>query len=145
MRKSFLYLLFIALCYSADIFAQEPKSVHEFHKQQFGIKELPKENSAETSGNIIALKPDVAKALSSAVFGYLPDWEYKTARSNLHYDLLTHIAVFDFACDSLGNISNPMYWPWKDVIDSSHLHACNKTFQIGAGTYIFIKFKYRIF
>ncbi|MDP3683382.1 MAG: glycosyl hydrolase family 18 protein, partial [Ignavibacteria bacterium] len=52
----------------------------------------------------------------------LPYWEYKSAGNYLRYDLLTHIALFDFAADSLGNLQNPPYWPWTDVINKAHLH-----------------------
>ncbi len=61
-----------------------------------------------------------AAAPSKTVFGYLPDWEYTTARDYLQYDLLTHIAAFDFTVNVSGSISTPSYWPWTDVINAAH-------------------------
>jgi spore germination protein YaaH len=38
----------------------------------------------------------------------------------LEFDLLTHIAVFDFSVSTSGAITNPSGWPWTDVINTAH-------------------------
>lgn len=58
--------------------------------------------------------------MTSVVFGYLPEWKYLSARENIRYELLTHLAVFDFTSDQFGNITNPALWPWNDVISAAH-------------------------
>ncbi|MDP4197069.1 MAG: glycosyl hydrolase family 18 protein [Bacteroidota bacterium] len=70
--------------------------------------------------NIIPLKLRKTNSPAGAVFGYLPYWEYSTERNYLKYDLLTHIALFDFQADSSGNMKKPSYWPWTDVINGAH-------------------------
>ncbi len=59
--------------------------------------------------------------LSKSVFGFFPWWEYKSgAYKNIQFDLLTHIAVFSFAADSLGGLVSPAGWPWIDIINSAN-------------------------
>ena len=58
--------------------------------------------------------------LSAAVFGFLPDDRYLSERSYIRYDLLTHIGCIEFHADSLGNVGDPPYWPWTDVINNAH-------------------------
>ncbi|MGD8779487.1 MAG: glycosyl hydrolase family 18 protein [Ignavibacteria bacterium] len=58
--------------------------------------------------------------LNKSVFGFLPYWELSNVQFII-YDLLTHIALFDFYVDSLGNIEYPSGWDtnydtWKQVI-----------------------------
>lgn len=62
----------------------------------------------------------VNRDMRATVFGYLPSWKYPDAAANIRYRLLTHLAVFDFAADAQGNLTNPDMWPWTDVIDSAH-------------------------
>ena len=50
----------------------------------------------------------------------MPYWEYGVNSQFIRYDLLTHIACFDFVVDSLGNISSPLSWPWTDLINEAH-------------------------
>jgi len=116
MRLRMLFMLLLGFGVASPLNAQQ-KSVHFTQKQLYGSgKSLQLQKSNE---EIIPLKK-VKSDLSLSVFGYLPYWEYPTARYNLRYDLLTHIALFDFSVDSLGNISNPPYWPWTDVINKAH-------------------------
>jgi len=59
---------------------------------------------------------------NKTVFGYLPWWEHNAkTHTNIKYDLLTHLAVFSFEVDSLGNLINPPNWPWNDVINNAKL------------------------
>ncbi len=92
--------------------------VHALHKSMYKIEDTAP--IGEASIPIIPLAYDKSKVLGKSVFGYLPDWEVQGSASSLRYDLLTHLAVFDFAMDSLGNLKNPSYWPWTSVINTAH-------------------------
>lgn len=98
-----------------------PKSIHQLEWEAH--RNMPKQPSFfDPSGKGIRPLNRLAKVTTpqKAVFGYLPDWEYTTARKYLQYDLLTHIAAFDFAVDANGNIAKPSYWPWTDIINKAH-------------------------
>jgi len=102
-------------------FSQEHKSIHQLEQEKFGLKNEPLSKGNSGAEGIIPLNVQSVKNLKKAVFGYLPDWEYVAdAAKYFHYDLLTHIACFDFTADSVGNIANPAYWPWTDVINAAH-------------------------
>ncbi len=118
--------LLIVFCIFATVFPQE-YSVHKEHSERYGIKEnLPSE--FDTRGNdIIPLQFDKAKKTGTIIYGYLPDWEYPTAKAYLRYDILTHIAAFDFVVSSTGAITNPSGWPWTDVINTAHLNGVKVT------------------
>ena len=112
------FLLFMAI--SVNILPQANKSVHQRDYENYGTT-VKQPGLFDLSGKDI--KPlNKQKSVSSCVFGYLPDWEYSSDRQYLKYDLLTHIAAFDFNVSSTGAIANPSYWPWTDVIDSAHNH-----------------------
>ena len=51
------------------------------------------------------------------IFGYLPYWEGAT---NMHWNLITHIACFSVDVASDGSVSNAHSWPWTSVINSAH-------------------------
>lgn len=94
-------------------------SRHKADKEEYGKVAEIKSLETKTGEAIIPLQFDKSE-LTESVFGYLPYWEYQSARNYLRYGLLTHIALFDFATDSLGNVFNPPYWPWTDVINAAH-------------------------
>lgn len=103
-------------------FSQESKSIHqiEWENHKNDAKVLRKQESAK---DIIPLNKTVAeqKSLSSAVFGYLPYWVYNDPPLYFQFDLLTHIALFDFSVNSAtGAIGNPPNWPWTDLINAAH-------------------------
>ena len=113
-------LITILFFFYVESFAQS-FSVHNADKQTFGSIKMLEANIPEIQTEIIPLQFEKSE-LTASVFGYLPYWEYKSAGNYLRYDLLTHIALFDFAADSLGNLQNPYYWPWTDVINKAHLN-----------------------
>ncbi len=118
MKKIFIVITLIILAITG--FAQEYNSIHELHYKEFGIKnKLPGEFDPEGK-DIIPLQFDKSKRNNVTIFGYLPDWEYQTARNYLRYDILTHIAAFDFVANASGGLTNPSYWPWTDVINTAH-------------------------
>jgi spore germination protein YaaH len=118
--KIFIFVFFfINLC--GLLFGQNDISIHQMHKTEFGSsKKLP--SKFDTSGKgIIPFDQSKVKDLSMAVFGYLPDWEYNNgAHQFMRYDLLTHVACFDFFVSSNGSVSLPSAWPWTDVINAAH-------------------------
>jgi len=115
----FRYLLSLLLTItSINILPQENKSAHQNDYENLGTR-IKQPGEFDPSGKgIIPLKKE--KANTNWVFGYLPDWEYSADRQYLKYDLLTHIAAFDFTVSSTGAITNPSYWPWTDVINAAH-------------------------
>jgi len=114
MRKCAFILLVILFQWKS---VSQTHSVHAYDKQTYGAVE--RIALQKTDAEIIPLQ-FTKSDLTASVFGYLPYWEYPTAKNYLRYDLLTHIALFDFAADSLGNVFNPPYWPWTDVINKAH-------------------------
>lgn len=70
--------------------------------------------------SIIPLNESTNISLTHAIFGYLPYWEYPDAMNYIQYDLLSHIAVFDFIINEDGSIDYPPNWPWVDLINTSH-------------------------
>ncbi len=124
MKKLLLYF-FISINFfnSQKIFSQERpvKGIHQEQREEFERDDKIVSKFDKSGKGISALQKNQAKALSKIVFGFLPDWEYNDgAHNNLHYDLLSHLAVFNFLASSTGNLSNPSNWPWTDVINASH-------------------------
>jgi spore germination protein YaaH len=120
--KNWSIIITISICVLQIGFSQEPKSIHqvewENHKNDAGAIQKPK-----TSINVIPLNKSAfeQKALSHYVFGYLPYWVYNDPPLYFQFDLLTHIALFDFSVSSAtGAIGNPSNWPWTDLIDAAH-------------------------
>ncbi len=109
-------LLFILICglYS-NVPAQNFHSVHQEQSQQF--RSVPQLPVVMSQNHFFKSKGTKSNAI---IFGYLPDWGYPYTNSYLRYDILTHIAVFDFQADSTGSMTNPLKWPWTDVISLSH-------------------------
>ncbi len=120
MKYIILFLLLIQFG-----FGQQYKSIHQIDSESH--RYLPKHGSYfDISGKgIIPLSPQKKAALTKTVFGYLPYWEYQTAPDNLQYDLLSHIAAFEFPVATDGSVSYPSYWPWTDVINDAHSNGVN--------------------
>ena len=121
MQKKIMFLITFLILSTGSLFSQVDMSIHELHKTEFGsVEELPSKFDISGKG-IIPLDQSKIKDLSMAVFGYLPDWEYNNgAHQFMRYDLLTHIACFDFNVASNGSVSLPSAWPWTDVINAAH-------------------------
>ena len=120
MKKYFLFTFITLIVLNLQIIAQEHKTIHqieyEIHKNDSN-RTLTKKNNIK----IIPLKVNKAKSLSKAVFGYYPDWEYlRKSYVNFKYNLLTHIAAFDFKVSNTGSIGVPSGWPWTEVINEAH-------------------------
>ena len=117
MKKYFKFAILLLSLLKLTLFSQT--SIHQIeYEAHRGMKKVLNDN---TEQNIIPLQ-QTNKNLSHVIYGYLPDWEYQSARQYLRYDLLTHISAFDFVLDGRGNISLPSYWPWTDVINAAHLN-----------------------
>lgn len=116
--------LFIFLL-SPTLYAQVAPGLMEGNmaqKMEFSHKHKSLSTRFNINGKgIIPLHVRKTSRLSKIVFGFLPDWEYTNgANNNMHYDLLTHVAVFDFLSSSNGSLSYPDQWPWDDVINDAH-------------------------
>ncbi len=112
-----LICVLILLLQAIILFAQEPVSIMQ--EEYWKHRHLFIPGSLEKATAVIPLKPRQI-ALSATVFGYLPYWEYPTAKTNLRYELLTHIALFDFEVTEQGLLIAPNQWPWTDVINLAH-------------------------
>ena len=115
-----VFLIFIIPFYS---FAQQiqRKGSHQEHSEQFGSTKKLISKFDLNGKDIVPLQTKQVKNLSKIVFGFLPYWQYDIgAHFNMHYDLLTHLAVFDFQASSTGAITNPSNWPWTDAINAAH-------------------------
>ncbi|MFH1196807.1 MAG: glycosyl hydrolase family 18 protein [bacterium] len=113
LTTALIILLFV------NLYSQDFISIHQLHAGEFGRAENSPSQFDSEGKDIIPLQYDKS-GLTKNVFGYLPDWQYNSAKPYLQYSLLTHIAAFDFAVSSSGSISNPNYWPWTDVINLAH-------------------------
>lgn len=112
-----LLLLFIQ---QAFVFSQEHPSIHQLEYEKY--KDIPKQLSRfDPSGkDIIPLNTFKSRTPNVAVFGYFPYWKYPESIEDMQFDLLSHIAVFDFTVLSNGNLSPPSGWPWTDLINTAH-------------------------
>lgn len=116
-----LYVIFLLLFIQPFIlWSQEHPSIHQIEHEKY--KELPKEPSKfDISGKSIhPLNSSKYKTPTSAVFGYFPYWKYPESIQDIQFDLLSHIALFDFSVLSGGNLSPPTMWPWTDLINAAH-------------------------
>jgi spore germination protein YaaH len=102
------------------LISQEHPSIHQIEYEKY--KDLPKELSRfDPSGkDIIPLNAFKNPTPDVAVFGYFPYWKYPESIEDMQFDLLSHIAVFDFSVLSNGNLSPPSAWPWTDLINEAH-------------------------
>lgn len=106
--------IIILIC--CPVFAQ--LSAHKNHKETFGKVEI-KFVEKKLKPNLY--KSENTKSLTRSIFGFLPYWEYRNYEF-LRYDLLTHIALFDFPVDEYGVITHEQsILPyWQSVINQSH-------------------------
>jgi len=119
-KFSSLYGFLILLLLKTEICFSQDFSIHRLHQEEFG-SEFKIERGEFDDIPIIPLQENHKMTGEKKVFGYLPDWEYGSGTHNfIRYDLLTHIACFDFSVSSNGSVSNPSYWPWTDVINTAH-------------------------
>lgn len=117
MHKRINYLIIFSFLINTIIYGQF--SVHKEQNDLFGISNhlLSKYKKED----IIPLNKSKVKSLSKLVYGFLPDWEYSDgAHLNFKYELLTHIACFDFVVNENGGMDTPGLWPWTDLINSAH-------------------------
>ncbi|MFH1250084.1 MAG: glycosyl hydrolase family 18 protein [bacterium] len=120
--KKILYSITILI--STVLFSQpEPKGIHQIeweYYNQFKSEQVAKSPVVE----IVPMNQSAASSryLNKAVFGYLPYWERSSAPQYFQYNLLSHIAVFDWGTSPTGILSNPSGWPgdWSAMINNAH-------------------------
>ncbi len=118
--KVFFVFIFFA---SQVILPQEVirKGAHELQKEEFGKLENVKKGYIANKDEIISLNQDQTNTLNKMVFGFLPYWEQSSnAHSNIQYNLLSHLACFDFLVQLDASIDTPSGWPWVTEINAAH-------------------------
>lgn len=127
MKKSSLarkFLCTLTAIFTVSLFAQsEPKGIHQVEWEYYN--RFKSEQPAKSVGQeIIPLAKSAAanRYLSKAVFGYLPYWQRSSAPQYFQYNLLSHIAVFDWGTSPTGNLTDPSGWPgdWSAMINNAH-------------------------
>ena len=117
-----IVVVFLMLFTSLSVYSQEKQEgVHHLQAEEMR-KDMPYISAKKNNTvPIIPLSVNATKGLNKVVFGFLPDWEYgRGAHNNMRYELLSHVAVFDFTIQSDGSLNNPSGWPWTDVINGAH-------------------------
>ncbi len=126
MYKKYLHLFIVSLFFVL-LSAEEPgfKGIHqlqrEAHPREAGTYALNKYLAAD----VIPLqkRESESSGLSHTVFGYLPYWERNSAPEYFDYDVLSHIALFDFSISTDGRITGvPAGWPgdWINTMNNAH-------------------------
>lgn len=115
-----LFTFLLILILQSVSFSQENPSIHQIEYEKH--KDFPKQTSLfDPSGkDILPLNTFEKRTPTSAVFGYFPYWKYPESVQDMQFDLLSHIAVFDFSVLYNGNLSPPSAWPWTDLINLAH-------------------------
>ncbi len=121
MNKLLLLFIIAYLFSIVNVFPQENFSIHKYENDKYGSV-LTDQSEFDISGKgIIPLQNIKSKDLTHLVYGFLPDWEYQNNYHNyLRYDLLTHLACFDFTVNDNGSMNNPSGWPWTNLINTAH-------------------------
>ncbi len=119
-RSNIIFFLYFFLIFSLKGIGQEHPSIHQLEYNKY--KNLPHHSSFfDMRGqDIIPFNKSNKKTPTKVVFGYFPYWEYPQSVQYLQYDLLSHIAIFDFSVEANGNVDTPSYWPWTDLINEAH-------------------------
>lgn len=124
MKKPHVYIvLFIGLfvLIQPNAFSQdnERKGVHQLQKEEFG--NLESRNIRSFHNEKIEPLSKRVKALNKTVFGFLPYWEQSNgANATIQYNLISHLACFDFLVQLDASITPPAGWPWTTEINAAH-------------------------
>ena len=102
--------------------SQEHKSIHQLELESHFADTLSFQKSTAKLPSIpLNMVAREGKNLSHYVFGYLPYWVHNSPPLYFKFDLLTHIALFNFTFNSAtGAMINPPNWPWTQLIETSH-------------------------
>ena len=120
---NFKVLFVFVFLLSQVLLSQEviKKGAHELQKEEFGKLENVHKESNTNKQEIISLNQSQANTLNKMVFGFLPYWEQSSnAHSNIQYNLLSHLACFDFLVQLDASIDTPSGWPWVTEINAAH-------------------------
>jgi spore germination protein YaaH len=123
-RQNFKVLFLLVFILPKIILSQEiiRKGPHELQKEEFGKLEGVNKRSNTNKKEIISLKQTQTSTLNKMVFGFLPYWEQSNnAHSNIQYNLLSHLACFDFLVQLDASIDTPSGWPWVTEINAAHV------------------------
>jgi len=121
MQKKYSLFIVVLFFISSIISSQNNKSIHQIEHEYYSPQKNILKRDIINSITIEPINLLKKKELSKVVFGYYPYWEYsKNAHKNFDYNLLTHIALFDFGASSNGAISEPALWPWTNFMNEAH-------------------------
>jgi len=126
MRKALVTCFILALAlFPLGAADTAPKGIHQLEWEQYRERGEPYVFEKPLPADIIPLrKPHATEdGLSHTVFGYLPYWERNSAPQYFDYDVLSHIALFDFSVATDGSISAyPPGWPgdWENTMNTAH-------------------------
>lgn len=109
MIKTFNNIILLMLWFSLI----SPAQVSSHHFDKF------KHRDNISPSNLKLNTKNYKNLLKKNIFGYLPYWELSNA--NIRFDLLSHIAIFDFVLNSDGSLIPPYNWPddWLSIINEA--------------------------
>ena len=117
-------LFSVIIIFTTALFSQtEPKGIHQLEWEYYNqFKSQHTDKSADVEIVPLNQSAESSRYLNKAVFGYLPYWKRSSAPQYFQYNLLSHIAVFDWGTSPTGNLSDPSGWPndWSAMINSAH-------------------------
>ena len=115
-------VILLLILLTATSFSQEKtKGAHQLQKDEFGKLDNSDTQNRGNYDAIIPIQNRESNTLSKKVFGFLPYWEQSSgANNNIQYDLLTHLACFDFLVQLDASVSTPAGWPWTTEINAAH-------------------------
>lgn len=124
MKQIYFHLLLLLLALPLIAQNESFKSIHQLEWEEH----LNDENTFLSKNASVNIDPLTARDssvayLSHAVFGYLPDWKRNSAPNYFQYELLSHIALFDFTVSPSGDIiGTPAGWPndWVEMMNKAH-------------------------
>ncbi|MFA6617768.1 MAG: glycosyl hydrolase family 18 protein [Candidatus Neomarinimicrobiota bacterium] len=124
MKRIVFCLLFLLLAFSLTAEEISFKGIHQIEWEKYSHEEnIFFCKNAPVNINPLKARDTSGAYLSHAVFGYLPYWKRNSAPNYFQYDLLSHIALFDFSVSTNGDISSyPSGWPndWTAMMNTAH-------------------------
>lgn len=113
----FTLMLFVQL---SLVKGQEHPSIHQLEYEKYSVLQKSPSRYDISGADIVPFNTFQSNTLTTTVFGYFPFWKYPESLQYMQFDLLSHIAIFDFSVLSTGNLSPPSAWPWTDLINEAH-------------------------
>ena len=139
-----LFLLFFFGSISAQNMLYK-SIIHIDAEKHYKERELARltTSSSRVEINPLQERTSLDPGMDHVVFGFLPWWMLDVVKPSIDLDLLTHIAIFDFACDYYGNymtdsygdtIGYPVGWPedWEELLNKAHAKGVKLLMSVSA-------------